>query len=224
MRIRTIDNFTSKVADQLAWRRKELTELKALVEGSGDNHVRQSMLIRAGVALLYAHWEGFVKGTGAYLLEFVSEQRLTHAELQPNFISVILRKRLNIAKQSKKVSTTGEMVDFFCTKMQSRANIPSKDVIDTNSNLSSSVLSEILWTLGLDEKPYVTKKLILDERLVKKRNSIAHGQSLNISLEDYLSLHTEVLALIDEFRNQLENACVEKKYMRKSPLTAFMPS
>lgn len=214
MSIRTPEQFIGKVDEQLIWRRKELTDLRVLVERSRDNTSQQSMLIRAGVALLYAHWEGFIKTTGTYFLQFVSAQRLTHAQLKPNFVSIILRVRLNVANSSKKVSTTGDVINFFCTKMESRANVPTKNVIDTESNLSSSVFNEILWMLGLDETPYSTRKIIIDNRLVSSRNCIAHGEALRIKVDDYLALHDDVMALLEEFRNQIQNSCVEKKFMR----------
>lgn len=67
MSIRTTDEFLAKVDAQLIWRRKELTDLRVLVQGSSGNAIPQSMLIRAGIALLYAHWEGFVKTAGTYV-------------------------------------------------------------------------------------------------------------------------------------------------------------
>lgn len=214
MTIRTKDDLIRKVSEQLIWRRKELTEIRALVDGCRKNNSRQRTLIRAGVALLYAHWEGFVKATGTYLLEYVSEQRCVHADLKSNILSVILRKHINTAKHSKKVSVTGDLIEFFCTKMQTRARISTKDVIDTGSNLRSSLLHEILWILGLDESEYTTKKMLIDEKLVDRRNHIAHGEPLDISVDDYLTLHDEVLCLLDTFRNQVENACVKKTFLR----------
>lgn len=214
MTIRTQDELIKQVDQQLIWRRKELTEIRTLIEGCHKDCSRQRTLIRAGVALLYAHWEGFVKIAGTYLLEYISEQRCIHADLNPNILSIILRKHINTAKYSKKVSVNGELVEFFCTKMQSRARIPTKDVIDTGSNLSSSILYEILWVLGLDEAEYTTKKYLIDEKLVNRRNHIAHGEPLDISVNDYFTLHDEVQGLLDKFRTQVQNACVNKTFMR----------
>jgi hypothetical protein len=216
MRIRTSNDLIDKIAEQLVWRRKELWELRQMVEASSLNHSRRATLIRAGVALLYAHWEGFIKTTGTYFLEFVSEQRLKNNELKMNFVSVILRKRLIAAGESKKASSSEELVEFFCTKMNSQSNLPTKGVVDTESNLSSKVLKEILWTLGLEEGPYSTKKTILDERLLDRRNHIAHGEALDIGVEEYLELHDAVVALLEEFRTQVENACLNKLYLRST--------
>lgn len=219
MTIRTQDELIKQVDQQLIWRRKELTEIRTLIEGCHKDCSRQRTLIRAGVALLYAHWEGFVKISGTYLLEYISEQRCVHADLNQNILSIILRKHINTAKHSKKVSVTGDLVEFFCTKMQSRARISTKDVVDTGSNLTSSVLYEILWMLGLDKTDYDTKKVLIDEKLVSQRNHIAHGEPLGISVGDYLELYDEVQILLDMFRTQVQNACVNKTFLRANLAT-----
>ncbi len=164
--------------------------------------------------MLYAHWEGFIKVSGTHLLEYIAEQRCINADLSPNILSITLRKQLNSAKNAKSHSATNELVEYFCTKMQSRSRIATKGVVDTASNLSSTVLFEILWTLGLDKTEYSTKKILIDEKLVNQRNHIAHGEPLTISVDDYLELHGEILALMNTFRNQVEDACVNKTFLR----------
>ena len=214
MTIRTKDALIMQVDQQLIWRRKELTEIRTLIEGCHTNCSKQRTLIRAGVALLYAHWEGFVKISGTYLLEYISEQRYIHADLNSNILSIILRKQMNTAMHSKKTSVTGEFIEFFCTKMQARARLSTKNVVDTGSNLSSSILHEILWMLGLDKTEYITKKVLIDEKLVRQRNCIAHGEPLDISVEDYLELYDEVQILLEIFRTQVQNACVNSTFLR----------
>lgn len=214
MTIRTQDDLIVQVDQQLIWRRKELTEIRTLIQECHRDCSRQRTLIRAGVALLYAHWEGFIKISGTYLLEYISEQRCIHADLNPNILSIILRKHINTAKHSKKASVTGGLVEFFCTKMQTRARISTKDVIDTGSNLSSSILYEILWMLGLDETDYAAKRMLIDEKLVNQRNHIAHGEPLDITVDDFLALYDEVQVLLDIFRTQVQNACVSKTFLR----------
>ena len=214
MTIRTTEDLIAKVDAQLIWRRKELTTIRGLVEASDGKPAQRTILIRAGVTLLYAHWEGFVKTAGTYFLQFVAAQRLTCAQLAPNFVGVVIRAKLNVAAKSMKVSTTVDIITFFDTKMSARVQLPVKNVIDTESNLSSIVLREILWILGLDEGPYNLKKNVIDNKLLGRRNAIAHGEILNIDIDEYLLLHDDVMGLLEEFRTQIENACVVRKFMR----------
>jgi len=212
--MKTKVELLQKIDDDLIWRRRELFDFRAAVQDAQPNPGRRSALLRAGVALLYAHWEGFVKRCGTYYLEFVASQGKKASELQVNFIAINLKSRLIEASKSNKPSASAELVDFFCSKLGNRLRIPHKGVIDTKSNLSSSTLREIVWILGLDMSPYETKSHLIDSSLVDRRNHIAHGDLLDIGVGDYLVLHDEVMVLIDTFRNQLQNAAATDRFMR----------
>lgn len=204
-----------KVDEDLVWRRKELFNIRTVIEDSHENKQRQTAFLRAGVALLYAHWEGFVKRAGSHYLEFVSSQGRQAADLTPNFIAIKFKTRITEAAKSKKISTTHDVVDFFCNHLQDRLRIPHKNVVDTQSNLSSVVLREIVWTLGLDIAPYETKSKLIDESLVDRRNHIAHGEPLDIDIKEYLVLHDDVMNLLDTFRNQIQNAAATNRFLKK---------
>lgn len=200
--------------DDLIWRRRELFNIRTAIEDANGNAQRQSALLRAGVALLYAHWEGFVKRCGTYYLEYVASQGRKGRELTANFIAIRFKTRLAEAAKSKKVSSTNELVEYFTSKLDERLRLPHKGIVDTQSNLSSTVLREIVWTLGLDVSPFETKSQLIDNRLVDRRNHIAHGEPLDIGVAEYIQLHDEVIALMDEFRNQVQNAVATDQYLR----------
>ena len=212
--MKTKEELLQKIDDDLIWRRRELSDFRVVVQNPGENAGRRSALLRAGVTLLYAHWEGFVKRSGTYYLEFVANQGKIASELRVNFIAIKLKSRLIEASKSNKPSASAELVDFFCSKLGDRLRIPHKGIVDTKSNLSSSVLREIVWILGLDMSPFETKCHLIDSSLVDRRNHIAHGDSLDIGIDDYLALHDEVMALIDAFRNQVQNAAITDGFMR----------
>jgi hypothetical protein len=206
MSIRTVDEVNRALADELIWRKKELTALKFLVQAPEIKADRQAALLRAGIALLYAHWEGFVKAAGQVYLEFLQFQRLRYEELAPNFIALAARAKIQPAAQSNRIRLHIELARFFRNDLGQRSSIAYKDAISTRGNLSSRVLRDITDTLGLDYGPYSTKEHLIDESLVAARNTIAHGQYLRPDLSDFLELHAEVLALIEPFRNQVDNA------------------
>lgn len=211
--IRTADELIQKIADDLIWRRRELTDLRALVE-SNQSGIRSRVLVRGAVALLYAHWEGFVKKVSTYYVDYVASQRLTNRELAPNFVGLILRAKMRAMAASGKVSRANQLAEFMCHGMDVRARLPVKDAIDTQSNLSSTVLLDILELLGLDASLFATRLKFIDAQLVGPRNHIAHGESLFLEPEEYLAMHDDVLALIEIFRNEIENASVTKRFRR----------
>lgn len=213
--MRTKADLQHKVDEDLVWRRRELFNIRTAIEDSHINPHRQIALLRAGVAVLYAHWEGFIKRAGSHYLEFVANQGRSAAELTPNFIAIKFRARLVEAAKSKKISATYDVIDFFCNHLPDRLRIPHKGVVDTQSNLSSTVLRELVLTLGLDISPYETKSKLIDESLVERRNHIAHGEPLDIGVQDYLELHDEVMGLLDEFRNQIQNAVATDRFLKR---------
>jgi len=212
--MKTKEELLQKIDGDLIWRRRELFDFRVVVENEGNNPGRRSALLRAGVTLLYAHWEGFVKRSGSYYLEFVANQGKKASELQVNFIAIKLKSLLSEAGKSHKPSASEELIVFFCNKLGDRLRIPHKGVVDTKSNLSSAVLREIIWILGLDMAPYETRCHLIDSSLVERRNHIAHGEWLDIDINDYLLLHDDVINLIDTFRNQLQNAAITDGFMR----------
>jgi MAE_28990/MAE_18760-like HEPN len=211
--IRTTDQLVDRIAADLVWRRKELSELRALVQES-DGHYRSRVVIRSAVAILYAHWEGFVKKASAYYLEFVASHRLPYRRLATNFVGLTLRSRFVELSASEKVSSGNALADFFCTGLDKQSNVPYRNVIDTKSNLSSKALLDILSALGLDHAQFSTRLHFIDSNLVNPRNHIAHGEELFVSVSEYLVLHDDVIALIETYRNEVENSSVLKRYER----------
>lgn len=77
MRLRTLSSLQDALDNAFAWRIKEIAAMKMSVE-SKSMSMTQTTLIRAGVPLLYAHWEGFIKQASQFYLEYVSNQRLKY--------------------------------------------------------------------------------------------------------------------------------------------------
>lgn len=212
MQIRTKENLIDRISDEHVWRIREISELKSLIEEASISKVRKSVLCRSGIALLYAHWEGFVKKSGTYFLEYVSYQRLQQYELKSNFITLSIKEKIDNAAQSKKYSTFDEIIQYIRENNSSRVRVPFKNVINTQSNLSTNVLKEILWCLGLDYKDFEAKEKLIDLQLVARRNHVAHGEVLEVNDKDFLEMSEEVITLMLLFKNLLENSATLESY------------
>jgi hypothetical protein len=104
--------------------------------------------------------------------------------------------------------------------MEARCVFPYKNAVRTEANLSSAVLVEILRTLGFDVAQYEPKYHLIDHKLLERRNHIAHGVALDVSVDDYIELQEEVLSLMNTFRNQVENSALTGRHLESTEAEA----
>ena len=211
-RIRSLEDLNAFLDGELAWRKKELTALNFLI-GRSRTHEKH-VLLRAAVCLLYAHWEGFIKNAATGYVCFVVAQRLRLDELAPNFLALGLLSNIpNIQRGQYNIRTVRrELTGILTSGLSGRFSIRCESVIPTDSNLNTEMLNTILEIVGLDPSAYVGKKGIIDQKLLMTRNSVTHGERLEIDGNDYGYLHSTVIDLIDYFRTDLENAAAQCLY------------
>lgn len=214
MKIRTKEQLTDYLNDQIAWRKKELFTLRANVEKSSPK--LEATAIRSGLVLLYAHWEGFIKCAAEVYLEYVISQKLNYGELKINFIAISAKQKLKEFEQTNKATVHNQIVEFILNNSADKAQINKDNVIKTQSNLNSIILKEIMTAIGLDFSPYETKSNLIDEQLLNYRNNVAHGQFLEVDVKEYILLHEEVRNMIDRFKTDVENAAIQSSFMRRS--------
>ena len=212
-KIRTLEQLQGVLDKDLAWRKKELAIIKSLVTSKGSKEIINCH-IRSGIALVYAHWEGFIKEAGNAYIAFVSSQKLTYSQLSNNFIAMGAKKLLNEARDSNKATIYTKLTDFFMYRLAEKCTLPNE--IDTKSNLSSEVLKEIIHILGLDYREYEIKSMVIDENLLRSRNNIAHGNYLVMEVDQFVELHETMINLMNLFSNQISNAANTKAYQSNS--------
>ncbi len=211
MRIRSISQLNEFVDNELSWRKRELTTLRFMIGKARRDHEKR-LLLRAGICILYAHWEGFIKSVARSYVSFVAMRGLRYCDLAPNFIALGLRSDILTAGQSRRATVHTELTTKFLSGLSERASIDWEHAVDTQSNVNSKVLQDILRTLGLDDKDYLTKGHLIDERLLGNRNMVAHGGRLDIEQDDYDTVHDEIIQLVEWFRTDVENAAIQGSY------------
>jgi len=210
-KIKSETEFIDMLDKELSWRKKELTYLKSIIKPANPNYKTH---LRCGILLLYAHWEGFVKNACEYYLSFVEYKNLKYSELKENFIALSLKNRLSEFEQTNKATIHSQLIDLLLNRQNENAIIPTENIIKTGSNLNSTVLREILTSIGISFNDYELKSNLIDVVLLKNRNSIAHGQYVELDDIKFNELHQEIIGIMSDLKTKLSNAAVLKEYRR----------
>ncbi|MDM8549955.1 MAE_28990/MAE_18760 family HEPN-like nuclease [Desulfobacterales bacterium HSG2] len=197
MRIRTAEELRRRLESDPEWRIKELDSLKKAIDSSTEENRKAHL--RAGVLLLCAHWEEFVKNAAENYLRFVAAKGLNCDELSHPFIAMALRGEMAKDKATVKASAFYvKTVEFMLEGLSNQAKIPYRDIIKTEDNLKSEVLKAILITIGIDYSPYELQSNIIDSQLLRIRNAVAHGQGMNVDRDEFNCLNHKIIELIDD--------------------------
>ena len=211
-KIRTINDLQDKLDYEYSWRIKEIANVKSITKKSSI--IKQPTAIRAGIPLLYAHWEGFIKKSSTHYLEYINSQSLSYSDLKSCFVVFGIKRRLNDLIESKKASITVEALDFIRNEMSQKAKLKIASAIRTESNLSSTVFENIAKSIGINTSKYLTRAKLIDESLLNRRNKIAHGEFMDLEFDGFKNLADDIILLIRWYKTDIENAASLQQYKK----------
>jgi hypothetical protein len=210
----TAPSTANELSDQLDrefnWRRVEMSSLKTLFKRAEHRH--RDAIGRAAIVALYAHWEGFVREAVQLYLHHVSCRSLTLDQLPIGMMFAWHPSALAHAQNSGsnpilKVALVQELTNLRRWRARNQ-----KPEIDTRANLALKVLEEIdclFGNLGLADG---IDRVWLDEKLVKKRNTIAHGRSSAVEFGEFTELLDQTTSWMQAITNKLVNAALQETY------------
>lgn len=214
IKIKTVEKLEELLMSDLAWRKKEMISLKILVE---NDEVNEPILLRAGIALLCAHFEGFIKRASNCYIGYVSEQRKPYSELKENFITLKMEKEFKSCAKSDKHSVHKKLLikhNELTTKQFREKYDEENPFISTHSNPSSTELKEILETIGIESDLFETKATYIDSSLLEKRHNVVHGERSDLDKTDFLTTFDIILKLIEDYKELIIVAAEKKQYLR----------
>lgn len=100
IKIRNIEQLEEELTKDLSWRKKEMLSLKILIE---KDSVNENILLRAGMALLCAHFEGFIKKASNCYIGYVSEQKIKYKDLRSSFAAIKMENEFKTCSKSEKI-------------------------------------------------------------------------------------------------------------------------
>ncbi|UUT14536.1 MAE_28990/MAE_18760 family HEPN-like nuclease [Pseudomonas zeae] len=215
MKPRTVNTFIDCLDQERAWRVKEISYSATNVKKSSGS-ISERALIRASIPLIYAHWEGFIKCSARTYLEFIEFQRHKYSDLLPCFAVLGFKSKLNTLSESKKSKLNIESFEYLINNLDDIAKLQIETAINTESNLKSHVFENIAISIGIETSKYEPSYNFIDESLLKRRNTIAHGDYLDVDSTSFEEIKSRVVMLMDWFKTDLENAAVRRSYMRST--------
>jgi hypothetical protein len=211
--LRSVEQLEAALTEELKWRTHEVTQWEALAERARRHEL--PAVVRGGIALLYGHWEGYTKAAVMMYLEYISKKGLKLNELRAEIAAVALRGMLGRGELSKKSTDHTEIVMAIREKGSSTAQVPfDSPTVRTFSNLSFERFEDIMHSIGCDASRYEIYRSLIDLRLLKNRNDIAHGREQYVNFEDWKEIRERVFKILTDVRSQISNAAATEAFRR----------
>lgn len=214
------DSYCEKISEDWLWREKDMRGVDTLLM-----KVKVEVSMKSAILIFYSHWEGHFKFCASRLLEFIDEG-VRRKVFRWTEIDSTIRQRMLFCGY-RKSSLSGQNQERFISYLNAIQDdryakiLEARDeIIMVGDNLNTSRAEAICRNLGVDHSWFIMKKIVIDERLLAYRNTIAHGSKklrsgddLNLMAEEVFSALGEVRSLIRETRNRFENAINERSFL-----------
>lgn len=208
-------SISKELTRDLEWREAELALMRKDLIRTAKGSLHEEALLRANLAMIYAHYEGFCKFALSVYLEAIGKLRIRRKNLNWKLAT------FSMGAFKKEISTKADSAAFFSEFMDGfnevlEEQVPQFEQIPPIANLWPDLLAEWLDRLALESNFITTESALLDS-LVRLRNQIAHGKKLTIrtreELDKYsnvaqLAMHTVAVGIVDSVQ--------KKAYLRHS--------
>lgn len=209
---RSEEELSDQLDADLTWRIEELSDLKQAIRDAPD--INRKVLLKALVALSYAHWEGSVKTSAQRYFDFIVTRKFKYSQLEGQlYINSYLVRLGNFSQNKPSIAERIKIVDEIMKSLEARFVKIHPELINTGSNLKHEVLMNICRVCGIAPENFEGDSVFIDEILLKRRNAIAHGDDSVVALEEIDGLVENTIKLMRAFKNCVENKIYEKKYL-----------
>jgi hypothetical protein len=217
-KIRTVEALDHAIDAEIAWRKQELTTALKLVQQSSG--IAQRANLRGGLVILYAHWEGWIKTVAQLYVRYVNTMAYPYDQLSMAFLGNALKTKMSSMDEASKPQVHNDFASFIRTELSHKATL-SESLVRSESNLSSSVLFDIVDRIGIARRDkYLSRAKMIDAELVDRRNTIAHGEFLDLTIDEFERLRANTLELLELFTDDVRNAASTGQHLA-NPIAAL---
>lgn len=178
----TIEQLQGKIDRDLAWRKKEIV---AILRGATRASAARQYYCRAGVVMLCAHWEGFLRRAVELYVKFVFSHGLPYQEMSDHFVAISFYDDVVEAAKANFPGAQQHHIKLS-RKIRDARTGPPRWKVSTNGNPSSEVLTGLMESIGVDGQlgmgaaEWARAKTFIDSLLLAERHKIAHGEGLQV--------------------------------------------
>lgn len=210
IKYRNADSAYKALAEEKSWR---ILELKGLLQAFDRQPENAKYIGRAFIAMLYAHWEGFVKRSTAIYLGYLHDKQISAEKLIDPLLGILLSRRQPELSQTRKFAVFTDVVSFIrCPTGTANLDL---DMTFITANLKSDSLLEIVNMLGFSFVEFEQYRTFIDNDLVELRHRVAHGSRIERTLDKVTmqGWYEKVGQLIDIFKTKIENAIALETFL-----------
>ncbi|WP_185753388.1 MAE_28990/MAE_18760 family HEPN-like nuclease [Stenotrophomonas rhizophila] len=210
----TIVQLQEKIDRDLAWRKKEIV---AILRATARVSASKQYYCRAGVVMLCAHWEGFLKKAVGLYVKFVFSQELKYTEMSDHFVAISFYDDVVEAAKANYPGARQHHLKLS-KKIRDATTGPARWKVGTHGNPSSEVLSCLMESIGIDGQlnmsaaEWVAAKTFVDSLLLAERHKIAHGEGLQVDSDVFRERVTIVLSLCQAISDAILAAAQSESY------------
>ena len=198
-----------EITRDLDWRESEIAAMKILLRSQRITAKQEKTLLRAAWAMLYAHYEGFVKNCLTLFFDEITRRSVPCNSLPRLTRAFALGSAIGRIRSMPTVDAIDEVSNFS----QHLTSIPAFPDVDAKDNLWPFVLKDLLSSADLSTV-VVEKHFNKLKTLVARRNSIAHGEANMIAEYSYYEGYEEaVYEVMYDLAFQVETRLATEPYM-----------
>jgi hypothetical protein len=207
------DNLLNDFLDkEYTWRIKELSIIKSSIPK--EKNPLQNTLLRAAITLLYAHWEGFIRAGANGYYQFLTYQRGHKIkELETSLIGILVKKEMDEFTETNKLYKSTVALHTLVNKLNNEAFLPNYAPLKT-SNLNYEIFRDACLLTNVNIGSFELTEKFIDEELLTRRNTIAHGKRLDIQLTDFEEVYRKVIEIMTTFKTEVSNSAALKRYLQ----------
>lgn len=200
----------SAITGDLDWREGELGALKVLLARRDLSEHQRKVLLRVSWALLYAHYEGFVK-TALMIFYDTAKIAISNCGALPKATRLFaLKSKLKQLKNLPTEQFMDGILSFESTNFPHRPTFPE---VNTDSNLWPDVLEGLLKEADLSLS-HLSRHRSKLSTLVTRRNKIAHGnREILTEISYYISFEAAVYDIMYELAFAIDERLKQPPYV-----------